>query len=90
MKQIWTTTIDDVLEAMKRAKDNGKKKGDSFEVEMLEVMKEKNQKPIGHTELSKEELIADAMTKNDSVLQINVDNDGKTEYKSYTKKKDEE
>ena len=86
MKQLWSASIDDVLEAIKRAEANGKKKGESFEAEMLEIMKEKNKKPIGCTELSKEELIEEAMTKNDSILQINVDKTGKTEMKSYKKR----
>ena len=64
---------------------NGKKKGESFEDEMREVMKEKNQEPIGCTELSKEELLKDAMIKNNSILQINVNDEGKTEFKYYRK-----
>ncbi len=48
-------------------------------------MKEKNQESIGRTELSKEELLKDAMIKNIFILQINVNDEGKTEFKYYRK-----
>ncbi|MHA1736944.1 MAG: hypothetical protein ACTSWD_00055 [Candidatus Heimdallarchaeota archaeon] len=88
MKQLWSATSADILEVMKRAKANGKKPGDNIEEEFLAYMKEKNKKPFGHTELSKEELIEEAMTKNNSVLHIDTDKNGKTKYISYKKKKE--
>jgi len=54
------------------------------EVAFLELMKHKNIKPIGHTELNKEEYINELVSKGKKIL--NIDEDG---YKFY-KPKDEE
>ena len=57
MNTLWSLTIDDYLEIYERAKKNGKQPGDSMEDEIIQYVKEKNIKPIGHTELTKKELI---------------------------------
>ena len=85
MNCIWNPTFDDIFKAMKRAKANGKKAGDSYEEEFIEVMKEKNQKPIGNTELTKNELIQEHLSKDKKVLGISIDDKGKSSYKIFKK-----
>jgi len=53
MKSLWNLTIDDYFEIVNRAKANGKQVGDSMEEELIQYMKEKGQKPVANTELSK-------------------------------------
>lgn len=85
MKAVWTITIDDYLKVIEMAKANGKTIGDSMEEEFLQYMKEKGQKPSGHTELNKDELIQEFTSKNKNVLDITSDEQGKPIYKFYKK-----
>jgi hypothetical protein len=81
MKFLWNITIDDYLEAVKRAQANGKKPGDSIEEEFLEIMKEKGIKHSGATELTKEELIKEYKSHDKSVLNVETDKQGNTNFK---------
>ena len=81
MNTIWSGSIDDYLEACDLAKSRGKQPGDSMEAEFIEIMQKKGIKPIGHTELNKEELIQEASSKKQSIFQMEVDNQGKSTYK---------
>lgn len=85
MQQIWNITIDDYIEVIELAKSHGKKTGESMEEEFLEIMKKKNCKPLGITELTKEEYINEAVSKNNSVLSIESDSEG-TKYKTFKPK----
>lgn len=90
MNCIWNPTFDDIFEAMKRAKTNGKKAGDSYEEEFIEVMQEKGQKPIANTELTKEEMIKEYTSHGKNILDVSVDKEGKSNYKIYKKVDNEE
>jgi hypothetical protein len=81
MKYLWNITIDDFLEVCERAKANGKKSGDSMEEEFLEVMKEKGIKHSCATELTKEELIKEYKSHGKSVLNVETDKQGNTNFK---------
>ena len=89
MNYLYNITIEDYQEVIRRAKANGKKPGDSMDEEFLEVMKEKGQKPIGATELTKDELLKEHASKNKNVLSIDVDKEGKSSYKIAKGRKNE-
>lgn len=42
MNKLWSITLDDYIEVVKRAKANGKKPGDNMTEEFEQVMAEKN------------------------------------------------
>lgn len=77
MNYLWNIEIQDIKEAQELARSRGKKEGDSYEVEFLEIMKKKGKKPCGATELTKEELLNEYTSKGKSVLDISVDKEGK-------------
>jgi len=76
MKYLWNVEIEDIIEAQKLAKNRGKQPGDSYEIEFLEVMENKNKKPFGATELNKEEYIAEQITHGKNILDIVTDSEG--------------
>ena len=86
MKYMWSITVGDYLEIVKRAKANGKEMGDSMEQELIEYMKETNRKPLGVTELSMDELLKEKASQGLNVLSIETDKDGKQTYKVVKKK----
>ena len=55
---------------------SGKKPGDSYEVEFLEIMEAKGKKPLGASELTKEELVKEYSSKGATVLDVQTDNKG--------------
>lgn len=77
MQFMWSVQIEDILEAQELARSRGKKPGESYEVEFLEVMEKKGKKPIGATELSRTEMIAEQVSHGKSVMSIEIDNEGK-------------
>lgn len=85
MRNIWNITIDDYLEVVSRAKDAGLKPGDSMETIFIEYMKEKNKKPPGATELNSKEFVQELTSHNQKVLEINVDKEGKSNFKIHKK-----
>ena len=85
MHSLWNITPEDYLEIVKRSKEKGLKPGDDMTPIFLEYMVEKNQKPIGATELNKGELIQEYLSKDKKVLDINVDDKGKSSYKIFKK-----
>lgn len=87
MNALWQITIDDYIEIIKRAKANGKCQGDSMEKEILSYMKEKNQKPFGHTELNQEEFLKEQASHGRKVLSMEI-KDGKTVFKTINKGSD--
>lgn len=90
MNSIWQLNFDDYMEIIKRAKAGGVKPGESIEKYFIEYMKEKGKKPIANTELTKEEFIAEQLSHDKKILNISVDDKGKTEYKTYKKVDNEE
>lgn len=82
MRSIWNPTIDDVLEAIELAKSRGKKDGESYEAEFIEVMQKKNKKPVGFTELTDKEMIAEQLSHGNKILEIET-KDNKTNFKFY-------
>lgn len=90
MKAIWSLTIEDYENIVKISKEVGIKPGESMEPVLIEYMKAKGQKPIGHTELNEQELLADTIAKTKKgILHHKVDKDGKTSY-SIIKKRGED
>lgn len=87
MNSLWKITVDDYLEVVRRAKDAGLKPGESMEKIFVEYMKEKNQKPIGATELTQDELMKEHASKGQNVLSIQIDKNGKSQYKISKNKK---
>jgi hypothetical protein len=88
MKYLYSITFDDYFEAIARAKANGKQPGDSIEEELLQILKEKGKKSFGATELTQEELLKEYTSKGKKVLSVEIDKDGKSQYKT-GKMKDE-
>ena len=81
MRYLYNITIEDYFEAVKRAKENGKKPGDSIEEEFMQIMKEKGQKPLGASELTNDELLKEHSSKGKNILSIEIDKEGKSQYK---------
>ena len=88
MNEIWSLTGDDYLKICLDAEANGKKPGDSMEQEIREYMKEKGRKPIGHTELNIDEMIIEGISKGKSILHVDINKKGKTSYKIFKKRGD--
>jgi len=88
MKYMWEITPEDYFEVIKLAKEHGKKAGDSMEVEFHEVMKKKNKKFLGATELTIEEMMKEQASHGKKVLGIETDKTGKAIYKITKPKKD--
>lgn len=89
MQEIWSISIDDYINIIDMAKANGKKPGDSMEEELRTYMNIKNQKPIGRTELNKEEFIKECISKNKNLADLTVEKDGKCEIKFFKPKRKE-
>ena len=84
-QEIWQITISDYIEICNIAKEAGVQPGESIEQYIIDYMKEKNIKPIGHTELTKNEWITENVSKGHTVLDGNIDNKGKLTFKKHKK-----
>jgi len=89
MRQIWNITGEDYLEIIRRAKADGVKAGESIEKYLFEYMKEKGQKPCGHTELNNEELLNEMKSKGNNILEIKTDENGKQNFNIHEKNEEE-
>lgn len=89
MNALWNANIDDIIEAMELAQSRGKKPGDSFESEFLEIMEKKGKKPFSHTEFTREELIADLTQKSYKIFDIQTDPQGQPTYRVIKSKNEE-
>jgi hypothetical protein len=78
---IYSITIDEYLEIIEIAKKLNRKPGESIEDVFLAYMKIKGQKPIGNTELTKEEMLNEMVSKGNKILDVEVNNKGETNYK---------
>ena len=88
MNSLWSITPDDYFEIVKRSKEAGLKPGDDMTPIFLKYMEEKGKKPIGNTELTKNEMISEYLSHDKKVLDISVDEKGKSNYKIYKKDND--
>lgn len=78
MNYVWKfDSIDDYLNIVNMAKKNGKKPGEPMTEELIEYCKQKGIKPIGATELNKEELIREYTSKDNNVLSLDINKEGK-------------
>lgn len=89
MKYVWQLSIEDYFEIVKRAKAKGLKAGDSMEEVLVEYMNEIGKKPIGATELTKDEMLKDYTAKGKKVLDIETDEDGEQTYRIIKKKEED-
>lgn len=88
MNSLWQLTIDDYLEIVKRSKEAGLKPGDDMISIFMKYIEEKGKKSIGNTELTKDEMIQEYLSHDKKVLDISVDEKGKSNYKIYKKEND--
>jgi len=88
MKQVWQLTIDEYIEIVEIGQELGLKPGESLEQVLLAYMEIKGRKPLGSTELSKEEFLREAISKDNKILNVSVDKEGKQTY-TFIKKKEE-
>lgn len=68
MNQLWQITIEDYLKVVRRAKAIGIKTGESMEPVFRDYLKEKGLKPLGHTELTIDELKTEMESHGKKVL----------------------
>jgi len=80
MKHLYSITINMYFEAMELAKKNGKKPGENFETELMQVLKKNDVKSIGATELTTDELVKEYASHDKKVLNIKVDKEGNTKF----------
>jgi ribosomal protein L7/L12 len=76
MNALWSVTIDQYFEIIQRAKDAGLKPGDDMTKIFKEYMAEQGLKPIGHTELTKDELAKEYASHNKKTLDISHNSEG--------------
>ena len=88
MQFAWKCTMEDILEAQTLARECGKKPGESYEVEFLEVMAKKGQKPACATELTHDELLAQYAEKDKTILDISHNAQGQQTLRVIKKKKE--
>lgn len=81
MNNIWSLKLDEYLEIVELAKKNGCQPGESMEKYVIEYMKERNRKPIGVTELTKEEMVKEHVSHGKNVISMETDKEGNTKYK---------
>jgi glutamyl-tRNA reductase len=87
MNDVWVINVDDLEEIYKLAVKNGKKAGEGIEEELKEYAKMKGIKPIGATELTREELLKEHALNGRTILDMKVNDKGETT-KSIVKRKD--
>jgi len=86
MRAIYSITIDEYLDVVKIAQKLGRKPGESIEDVFLAYMKIKGKKADGHTELSKEEFLNEMISNGNSILDMDVNEKGETNYKFFKPK----
>lgn len=85
MKSLWSITVEDYEEVVRRAKEVGLNPGDSMEAIFVQYMNEKGQKPCANTELTKAELISEYTSHEKNILDISTDDKGKQVMKIHKK-----
>lgn len=71
MNDVWSLSVDDYLEIVKRSRELGIKTGESMEEVLKEYMKEKGQKPIGKTDKDLDLLSGELREEGVKVLNMN-------------------
>lgn len=89
MNKIWQLSIDEYIEIVEISKELGLQPGDDMTQVVEAYMNMKGTKPIGHTELTKEEFLKEAISKNNNILNFEVDKEGKAKYSLFKKKVEE-
>jgi hypothetical protein len=89
MNSLWQITIDDYINIVEICQELGMKPGDDMEPVFIEYMKMKGQKPFGHTELNKEELLNDFTQKHGNILDISTDDKGKQTFEIHKKEEED-
>lgn len=89
MNYMWNITIDDYIKVIELSQELGIKPGESMEAVFLAYMKAKGQKPAGASELNKEELLKEMTSKDQKILDIKTDKDGKQTFRTIKKKKEQ-
>lgn len=88
MKNLWSISVEDYLEVVRRAKEVGITVGESMEEIFIKYMEEKNKKSIGATELSMDEMLKEQASHGLNVLGMETNKEGKTQYKIIKKKEE--
>lgn len=88
MKNLWSISVEDYLEVVRRAKEVGITVGESMEEIFIKYMEEKNKKSIGATELSMDEMLKEQASHGLNVLGMETNKEGKTQYKLIKKKEE--
>jgi hypothetical protein len=78
MNAFWNPSLDQVIEAIELAKANGKKEGDNYEAEFIQVMNKYNQKPFSRSELTKEEWLQEQVSHGQTILDMSTNSEGVT------------
>jgi hypothetical protein len=86
MRELWSITVEDYEEVVRRATEAGLEPGESMEAIFIDYMVEKGQKSFARTELNNEELLSDLTHKNKNILKIDIDTKGKSTYRVMKKK----
>lgn len=86
MQSLWSITIDDYLEVVRRAKEANIQPGESMEAIFVQYMNEKGQRPCANTELTKDELIQKYIEKDKKICDITTDSQGKQSVRVITPK----
>lgn len=87
MNYIWhDVEYDDIIEAQALARERGKKAGESYEVEFLEIMEKKGKKPSGATELNQTEFLQEYASHGKNIAHVEVDYKGNQTLKIHKKR----
>jgi len=76
MNSLWSITVEDYEEVIRRAKEAGVQPGESIEAIFIEYMAEKGQQPFARNEFNKEELISHLTEQSVKLLKINTNDKG--------------
>lgn len=90
MHQIWSITADDYIKVVEIARELGVKPGESIEPIFLEYMALKGQRPIGNSELTTDEFLAEYASKGKKILHQQIDLQGHTTTRIIKKREEEE
>ena len=86
MNSLWSITVEDYEEVIRRAKEAGLSPGDSMEAIFIDYMAEKGQQPFARNEFNKEELMNHLTEQKGNILKINTDDKGKQSIELHKKK----
>jgi hypothetical protein len=76
MNELFSITLDDYIEVIRRAREAGIKDGESIEPIFFAYAKEKGITSFARTELNKAELLTDLAEKHGTIMDISTDEKG--------------